>query len=416
MTRKPTENGEAYLAFVQGHNLSCAFEDFEKLKQGEQLFERAIELDPNFALAMARYSQLESWILHNNERTVERRQKARTLANRALQLQPELPEAHLALGFSYYYGDNDFAAALKEFEIAQRGLPNESEVYLAIGAIQRRQGKWPESTASLEKAVSLNPKDMWSLQNLSFNYAMLRNYETADKTIDRALAVDPTALEPLEVKSKLAIAARGDFSIAEKAFEAVKSVPMTKEQKIKTIAGRANVFLLERRYNEGLQAAESVADDQLSGISGGLCSKYYLIGFARKSLHDDNGARAAFLKAKSAAEEQLNRSPDAADAHIQLAKVLAYLGEKDAALTEAQRATELQPESKDAFGGPEVTAGVAEVHAILGNNSRAIEILDGLLNRPSSVTVQMLKVSPIWDPLRNEPDFQALLTRYGGKA
>src|SRR5438876_830893 len=352
----------------------------------------------------------------NNERTVERRQKARTLANRALQLQPELPEAHLALGFSYYYGDNDFAAALKEFEIAQRGLPNESEVYLAIGAIQRRQGKWPESTASLEKAVSLNPKDMWSLQNLSFNYAMLRNYETADKTIDRALAVDPTALEPLEVKSKLAIAARGDFSIAEKAFEAVKSVPMTKEQKIKTIAGRANVFLLERRYNEGLQAAESVADDQLSGISGGLCSKYYLIGFARKSLHDDNGARAAFLKAKSAAEEQLNRSPDAADAHIQLAKVLAYLGEKDAALTEAQRATELQPESKDAFGGPEVTAGVAEVHAILGNNSRAIEILDGLLNRPSSVTVQMLKVSPIWDPLRNEPDFQALLTRYGGKA
>src|SRR5438477_785721 len=286
MTRKPTENGEAYLAFVQGHNLSCAFEDFEKLKQGEQLFERAIELDPNFALAMARYSQLESWILHNNERTVERRQKARTLANRALQLQPELPEAHLALGFSYYYGDNDFAAALKEFEIAQRGLPNESEVYLAIGAIQRRQGKWPESTASLEKAVSLNPKDMWSLQNLSFNYAMLRNYETADKTIDRALAVDPTALEPLEVKSKLAIAARGDFSIAEKAFEAVKSVPMTKEQKIKTIAGRANVFLLERRYNEGLQAAESVADDQLSGISGGLCSKYYLIGFARKSLHD----------------------------------------------------------------------------------------------------------------------------------
>ena len=416
MTRKPTENGEAYLAFVQGHNLSCAFEDFEKLKQGEQLFERAIELDPNFALAMARYSQLESWILHNNERTVERRQKARTLANRALQLQPELPEAHLALGFSYYYGDNDFAAALKEFEIAQRGLPNESEVYLAIGAIQRRQGKWPESTASLEKAVSLNPKDMWSLQNLSFNYAMLRNYETADKIIDRALAVDPTALEPLEVKSKLAIAARGDFSIAEKAFEAVKSVPMTKEQKIKTIAGRANVFLLERRYNEGLQAAESVADDQLSGISGGLCSKYYLIGFARKSLHDDNGARAAFLKAKSAAEEQLNRSPDAADAHIQLAKVLAYLGEKDAALTEAQRATELQPESKDAFGGPEVTAGVAEVHAILGNNSRAIEILDGLLNRPSSVTVQMLKVSPIWDPLRNEPDFQALLTRYGGKA
>jgi TolB-like protein/Tfp pilus assembly protein PilF len=416
MTRKPTENGEAYLAFVQAHNLSCAFEDFDKLKQGEQLYARAIELDPKFALAMARYSQLESWILHNNERTSERRQKARMLADRALQLHPDLPEAHMALGFSYYYGDNDFDAALKEFEIARLGLPNESEVYLAIGAIQRRQGKWAQSTANLEKAVSLNPKDMWSLQNLSFNYAMLRNYEQADKAIDRALAVDPTALEPLEVKSKLAIAASGDFSVAEKAFEAVKSLPLSNEQKIKIAGGRANVFLLERKYNEGLQAAESLPDDGLSGLSGGLCTKYYLIGFARKSLHDDNGARAAFLKAKRAAQEQLKRSPDAADSHIQLAKVLAYLGEKDSALAEAQRATELQPESKDAFSGPEITAGVAEVYAILGENSRAIEILDGLLSRPSSITVQVLNLNPIWDPLRSDPRFQALLTKYSGKA
>src|SRR5437867_3357761 len=134
---KPTENGEAYLAFVQAHNLSCAFEDLEKLKQSEQLYARAIELDPNFALAIARYSQLESWLLHEGDRAPERRDKARTLAERALQLQPDLPEAHLALGFSYYYGDNNYDAALREFEIAQRGLPNEPKVYLAIGAIQR---------------------------------------------------------------------------------------------------------------------------------------------------------------------------------------------------------------------------------------------------------------------------------------
>src|SRR5881396_1585738 len=177
MERKPTENAEAYLAFVQAHNLSCAFEDLEKLKQSEQLYARAIELDPNFALAIARYSQLESWLLHEGDRAPERRDKARTLAERALQLQPDLPEAHLALGFSYYYGDNNYDAALREFEIAQRGLPNESEVYLAIGAIQRRQGKWVESTANLEKAVSLNPKDTWPLQNLALNYEMLRNFD-----------------------------------------------------------------------------------------------------------------------------------------------------------------------------------------------------------------------------------------------
>ena len=167
---KPTENGEAYLAFVQAHDLSCTFEDFEKLKQGEQLFERAIDLDPNFALAIARYSQLESWIVHTFDPTPARREKARALAERALQLQPDLPEAHLARGVSYYYGDNNYDAALKEFEIAQRGLPNESEIYLYIGSIQRRQGKWAESTANMEKAVSLNPKDVWPLQNLTFNY------------------------------------------------------------------------------------------------------------------------------------------------------------------------------------------------------------------------------------------------------
>src|SRR5205809_5864550 len=416
MERKPTENGEAYLAFVQAQNLQCAVEDFVKLKQSEQLYERAVQLDPNFALALARSSLLQSWIVHTFDRTSERREKARTLAERALRLQPDLAEAHLAVGFSYYYGDNNYDAALREFEIAQRGLPNESEAYLAIGAIQRRQGKWAESTANLDKAVSLNPKDIWPLQNLTFNYQMLRNYDEANKTIDRALALDPNAFEPLEVKAKLAIAEKGDFSVAEKAFAAVKSIPMSDEQKLKTASSRADVFFLERKYREGLQESESLPDDLLAGLPGAMGGKYYLIGFARKALHDEPGARAAFLKAKSAIEEQLKRSPDTVEAHIQLAKVLAYLNEKDSALAEAQRAAELVPESKDAFGGPEIAGGVAEVHAILGDNDRAIEILDGLLSRPSAVTVQGLKLNPIWDPLRSDPRFQALIERNGAKA
>ena len=416
MTRKPTENGEAYLAFVQARDLSCAFEDLEKLKQGEQLFERAVELDPNFALAIARYSQLESWIVHTFDPTPARREKARALAERALQLQPDLPEAHLARGISYYYGDNNYEAALKEFEVARRGLPNESEIYLYIGAIQRRQGKWAESTGNLEKAVSLNPKDVWSLQQLTFNYQMLRDYKKANNTIDRALALNPTGLEPLEVKAKLAIAENGDFSVAEKAFDAVKSVAMSKEQKLKTTGSRIDVFLAERKYQEALQLAESVRDDDLAAFIPHVWSKYFYIGLARRGLLDEDGARAAFLKAKASAEEQVKRTPDAEDSHIQLAKTLAFLGERDAALAEAQRASELRPESKDAFGGPEIMEGVAEVHAVLGNNDRAIEILEGLLTRPSGVTAQLLKVNPIWDPLRGDPHFQALIDKYGAKA
>jgi TolB-like protein/Flp pilus assembly protein TadD len=415
MERKPTENAEAYLAFVQAHNLSCAFEDLEKLKQSEQLYARAIELDPNFALAIARYSQLESWFLHDIDRTPERRDKARALAERALQLQPDLPEAHLALGFVYYYGDSNYDAALTEFEIAQRGLPNESEVYLAIGAIQRRQGKWAESTANLEKAASLNPKDTWPLQNLSFNYQMLRDFRKANQTIDRALALDPKGFSLLEVKSKLAIVENGDFGVAERALAALQSANISNAEKLKAASARANVFLLERKYQEGLQAAENLPDDQIAAFPGHLSSKYYYIGFARKALRDETGAEAAFLKAKNTLEEQLKRTPDSPNIHIQLAKVLAFLGEKDSARAEAQRATELVPQS-DAFGGPEIMSGVAEVYAILGENDRAIEVLDRLLSRPSDITAQVLKINPIWDPLRSDPRFQALLSRYAGKA
>src|SRR5437763_1049507 len=417
MERKPTENGEAYLAFLQAHTLFFqSMEDLEKLKQAEQLYERAIQLDPKFALAFARWSQLESWLVHSFERTAERRQRARTLAQQALQLQPDLPEAHLAMGFSLYYGDNDFEGALKEFEIAQRGLPNEAEGYLALGSIQRRMGKWPESNASLEKAAILNPKDSWVLQNLALSYATLRDFGAANKTIDRGLKVSPDNLGLWEIKAKLAVAEKGDLSVSEKAFQAAKSIPMNDETKLRIAGGRVDVFLLERKYQEALQEAESLSDGLLSGIPQALCGKYYLIGFARKALQDEAGARAALLKAKDLVEVLLKQSSDSPDLHIQLAKVLAYLGEKDAALTEARRATEILPESKDAFGGPEITEGVAEGYANVGENARAIELLDGLLSRPSPVTVVLLKLSPIWDPIRKDPRFQALIDKYGAKA
>src|SRR2546429_2999983 len=305
--RKPTENGEAYLAFVQAHNRQDAVEDLEKLKQSEQLYARAIQLDPTFALAIARYSQLESWIVHTFERTIERREKARALAQRALQLQPELPEAHLAMGFSLYYGDNNFEGALKEFEIAQRDLPNEAEGYLALGSIQRRLGKWPESNASLEKAASLDPKDSWVLQNLALSYQTLRDFNAANKTIDRGLKVNPEGLGLWEIKSKLAIAEKGDLSVAERAFQAAKSIPMNDESRLRIAGGRIDVFLLERKYQEALREAESLSDGLLAGIPQALCGKYYLVGFARKALHDEAGARAALLKAKDLVEVLLKQ-------------------------------------------------------------------------------------------------------------
>jgi TolB-like protein/Tfp pilus assembly protein PilF len=416
MERKPTENGEAYLAFVQAHNFQTAFEDIDKLKQGEQLYERAVQLDPKFALAFARYSQLESWILHTFERSPARREKARTLAQRALQLQPDLPEAHLALGFSYYYGDNDYDAAEKEFAIAQQGLPNEAEAYLAMGAIQRRQGKWAESTASFEKASSLNPKDTWVLQNLAINFETLRNFDAANKTIDRALQIDPKGFGLWEIKAKIAVEEKGDFSVAEKALAVLDTLPKTPDIQAIVAKARITMLLFTRKFDEVAREAEKVPDNVIERFPGALCGKYTTIGAAKKALHDEPGAREVFLKAKGLAEAELKQNPDDASAHARLAEALAWLGQKDAALAEIGRAMQLLPESKDAFGGPEITASAAEIHAIIGDGAGAVTILDGLLSRPSPVTVPVLKINPIWDSIRKDPRFQALLDKYSAKA
>src|SRR5882762_8939310 len=148
LDHRPTQNSDAYLLFVQAHDWANRAEMFHDTSlKAEPLFEQAIKLDPNFAAAFAGLSMVQSWVYHNSDPVPSRREKARLNAEEALRLQPDLPEAHLALGFSYYYGDRDYERALAEFDIARRGLPNESQPYLAIGAIQRRQGKWAESNA-----------------------------------------------------------------------------------------------------------------------------------------------------------------------------------------------------------------------------------------------------------------------------
>ncbi len=416
MTRKPTENGEAYLAFVEAHNLHLNLEDFDKLKQAEQLYERALQVDPNFALAAADFSRLESWIYHTYDPTPVRREKARSLAERALKLQPDCPECHLALGFALYYGERDYANALKEFAVAQRGLPNESDVYLAIGSIQRRQGKWTESNANLEKAVSLSPNDVWSMQNLAFNYRMLRNFDAANKTVDRALKLAPESFSLWSIKAQLEMAEKGTFEVVERGRKMLSTSPIPEKEKAQLAGAFVQTLFLQRKYAEALREAEAVKDELLASDQEGMCSKYVVVGFARKMLKDETGARAALLTARDSAEKYLHEAPNEAPRHAKLAHVLALQGEKDAAIVEGKKATELLPESIDSFSGPDMTQNLAEVYAIVGEEEKAIDLLDGLLSRPSPLTVTILKLVPIWDPLRSNPRFIELLKKYGGSA
>ncbi|MGB8341042.1 MAG: tetratricopeptide repeat protein, partial [Chthoniobacterales bacterium] len=422
MTRKPTENGEAYLAFVEAHNLQMSLEDREKLDQAAQLYERAIQLDPKFVLAVANLSILHSWIYHSYGQIEPERDLAKKYADRALELAPDSPEAHLARGYSLYYGERDYEGALREFAIAQRGLPNDAGVYLVIGAIQRRQGKWAESTANLEKAVSLNPHDTWPLQNLYFNYQMQRKFEAARRVVDRALAINPKSTTFWELKAQLAIAENGDLSVAEKGlaeFEKARAAGELKDLEPATVAeimlAKANTLALREKYPEALAALRQIPAEARTGEQPHLKEVDLLEGLIYKKLGQPEAAHAAFLKAKEEAEEALRKAPNDAERHAALGRMLAYLGEKDAAIAQAKKATELVPESVDAFSGPKMKEALAEVYAVTGENAKAIELLDGLLSRPGDLTVALLKLDPTWDRLRGDPEFQKLLATHEGQ-
>jgi TolB-like protein/Tfp pilus assembly protein PilF len=414
MTRKPTENAEAYLAFVQAHNFQREVEELSKLKQAEQFYARAIQLDPNFALAYAGYSRVQSWIYHTYEPTAERRDKPRALAERALQLQPDLPEGHLALGFAYYYMDRDFDRALAEFNLAKKGLPNEAEVYLAIGAIQRRQGKWDDSNANLEKAATLSPNETWPLQNLALNYQMERNFDAANKTLDRALKLAPDSFSIWSLKAQMEISEKGTFEIADRGAQAIATKPMDENARIHFKIALAETRLLQRRYAEVLQLTDIGKDELLANDSETLAGKYATAGAAKKMLGDEAGARDAFLKAKEFAEKFVADAAGEAKRYGRLAQALAWLGEKEAAIAAAKRGMELLPETVDAFDGPVCTQVLAEVYMIVGEYDKVLPILDGLLSRPTQVTVAQLKLYPLCDALRKDPRFIAILQKHGG--
>ena len=413
LDRQPTQNSDAYLLFIQAHDYANRTDMFRDTSlKAEQLFEQTTKLDPNFAAAFAGLSMVESWAYHSFDPVPARREKARTAANEALRLQPDLPEAHLALGFSYYYGDRDYERALAEFEIAKRGLPNEAQAYMAIGAIQRRQGRWVESTANLEKAAELDPKNSSVLVNLGYNYMATRNFEAADKIFDRGIEAAPESFGSGALKSELAIRWKGDLSVAEKGLA---SVPAGVDPQGLVTLGRAGVLTLQRKFKEALQVIQQFRGETLLVRASTTSPKASLEGTLYLFLDDKVNAHSAFERARIIAERLVRESPDDAARHGQLGLILAGLGQKDAAIAEGKRAVELLPESQDAFDGPEVTAVLAQIYAWTGESDEAFRLLDHLLVVPNGITVPYLKLDPVWDPLRKDPRFQALIDKYAAK-
>jgi serine/threonine-protein kinase len=281
-------------------------------------------------------------------------------------------------------------------------LPNSADVYLAIGAIQRRQGKWAESTANMEKAASLSPKDAFLLINLADNYRAVDDFEHADKLFDRAIEAAPNSVSARTGKAMLAIDLKGDLSEVDKQLSQIR--PGANSDAEGTI-GRAYLLMLQRKFHDAVAILKQLPADVRSDDK----PKEYLEGTLYTFVNDKEHARSAFQRARSILENAIQQGSDDASRHIMLGMVLAGLGEKDAAIAEGKHAVALLPESQDALDGPKMTLMLAQIYAWTGENDAAVELLERSLITPAGVTVSSLKLDPIWDPLRSDTRFQGLI-------
>jgi TolB-like protein/Flp pilus assembly protein TadD len=413
IVRKPTQNGDAYLLYQEAHEIfSRPDRHHDDLARVEELYEKAIQLDPNFALAHARLSHLESWMFYAVEPLPSRAEKARAAAAEAIRLEPDLAESHLAMGFVHYYVEHDYEGALKELAIARSGLPNDPGVFRAMAAIQRRQGKWQESSASYAKAVSLDPRDPILLENMGMNYLATRDYTTAARIFDRAIKAAPQTFTIRELRARVELYSKGDLRPLQALLD---GWPENIDPNGTITLSRYNLKMYERKFEELLGILQRSPAERSRGETSAPISKEFLQATVYAAMKDEARARENFAAARIKAEKAVQESPDDGPRHALLGLIDAGLGRCDEAKAEAQRAVDLLPESRDAFDGPILVMSRARIHMMCGDLDTAFALLQRSLQTPSGITAQELRLDPVWDPLRADPRFEKMLAQPGAQ-
>jgi len=400
---KPTNNPAAYDAYLRGRALmgASAF-DRSTLESAIRSYQEAVKLDPNFVLAWAYLSYRQSdyyWVGFDN--SPARLTAAKDALDRALALNPNLPETHLAVGYYRYYGERDFTTALAEFQQAEQGLPNNAHVNRAIGVIQRRLGHWDEAVASLRRAVELDPRNVEVSQVLATTYSLLRRFSEALSVADGVLAWEPTNTDALWAKADV-FWSTGDL----KAVEPLVANPGTE------LRMRGMQALYERRYAAAIEIFSKALATPPVEERQDLQDLLFKLGLSQQRAGNVAAARATYQQAVQELQRQLKKvardSFQEADLHGSLGLAYAGLGEPAAAVAEGQKAIAMHPSSKDPFEGPGQEYAMAQIHALLGDADHAIPILKRLLQIPFPITPALLRLDPVWDQIRNDPRFQEL--------
>jgi eukaryotic-like serine/threonine-protein kinase len=407
----PTNNPAAYDAYLRGRALVPGGWGYLH-QEGDpdaaiRLLQEAVKLDPNFALAWAYLSIAELWsYLVGLDQSPARLAAVKSSLDRALALDPNLPEVHLALG--YYEQDN--TRSLAEFRQAEKGLPNSVDVIEAIALTQKYLGNWDAAIAELRRAIELDPRNVIASNNLALTYAEVRRFPEALATLDRVLAWAPTNARALVLKAEVFLG-MGDLRSAEPLLENPEAPP----------ALRTIYLMFQRRY---AAAVEILSRALANPTDRDMRHPMVIIGLrldlalSQQRAGDVSAARETYQKAVQDLQRQLEKvtpgSFHEANAHASLGLAYAGLGEAAAAIAEGQKAMAILPTSKDPEGGPAEEATMASIYALLGDADHAIPILKRLLQAPygstPSLTPATLRLDPIWDSIRNDPRFQDLAT------
>jgi tetratricopeptide (TPR) repeat protein len=413
----PTRDTEAYDLFLKGEYEEHQAESVlnaEAFDRAQTFYRQALARDPNFALAYARlaYSELNRhWLISNL--TSAELAEVKSNIDRALAIAPALPDAHLALALFYYYGHRDYDPALRELDRTAELQPNNADARASHGYIYRRRGEWQRALAEFERAAELDPRDSGIPTEIGATYITLRHWSDAEHVLTHALALDPHDALAAKFLASTYINSTGDVRRARRAFE---GVPAESKLSVASAWGSIEVMIdqrvyldvLEKHFADALKAWDKVPTNTPETRLRQLEARVGIQVLAGQGAV----AKSECEQTRALLEARLAARPGDRISLTALAWVYVCLGRNADALRVARQAADSLPIEKDALAGPFFLAGLAEIEARTGRADEAIKILRQLITAPAGqfISLARLKIDPVWDPIRDNPDFQKLIS------